>query len=211
KDFEERIDINSQLSNTKHAALRYLWAREKIRWNSDFIGLTADEKRKQKITQLGLTYNLLTDYTSFVAIDEIEKVNSDGVVTRIKQPLPLPQNVSNYAVGFEMEIDGVSVANKIPAKLNLSALVLEGQDPLKRTLTEEFNRAISMWDESWQNQWMNKKLVIDVAQTLTESKIYLDGFEISGSRRRAILQILNSLKEVLAKGDRIVIKFVRRP
>jgi len=47
---------------------------------------------------LGLKYNLLTAYTSFVAIDN-EVRNKDGKPTTVKQPLPLPQGVSDYAVG----------------------------------------------------------------------------------------------------------------
>ncbi|MBI5527518.1 MAG: hypothetical protein HY897_14380, partial [Deltaproteobacteria bacterium] len=46
----------------------------------------------------GLTYNLLTAYTSFVAIDS-EVRNKTGQQTTVKQPLPLPEGVSNYAVG----------------------------------------------------------------------------------------------------------------
>ena len=50
------------------------------------------------MTQLGLTYNLLTAYTSFVAIDtEVRLV--DGQAVTVKQPLPLPEGVSDYAVG----------------------------------------------------------------------------------------------------------------
>jgi Ca-activated chloride channel family protein len=52
----------------------------------------------KEITSLGLTYNLLTAYTSFVAIDDRVRTEGGETVT-IKQPLPLPQGVSDYAVG----------------------------------------------------------------------------------------------------------------
>jgi Ca-activated chloride channel family protein len=45
-----------------------------------------------------LTYNLLTAYTSFVAIDTQIRLKG-GQTIMVKQPLPLPQGVSNYAVG----------------------------------------------------------------------------------------------------------------
>jgi len=60
--------------------------------------LRADDKRVQEITALGLDYNLLTAYTSFVAIDSQVR-NKDGRPETVKQPLPLPQGVSDYAVG----------------------------------------------------------------------------------------------------------------
>jgi Ca-activated chloride channel family protein len=50
------------------------------------------------VTELGLAYNLLTAHTSFVAVDK-EVRNNTGRSTMVKQPLPLPQGVSDYAVG----------------------------------------------------------------------------------------------------------------
>jgi Ca-activated chloride channel family protein len=52
----------------------------------------------RQITELGLKYNLLTAYTSFVAIDS-EVRRKGGDVSTVKQPLPLPEGVSDYAVG----------------------------------------------------------------------------------------------------------------
>ena len=89
-----------------NASLKYLWAREKIRYLSDFNIRGRDEGRVEEITNLGLQYNLLTEYTSFVAVDH-EVVNSSGLTRPIGQPLPLPQGVSPLAVGFEMELPGV--------------------------------------------------------------------------------------------------------
>lgn len=53
---------------------------------------------KDEVTSLGLAYNLLTKYTSFIAV--YEKIrNPEGKATDVKQPLPLPKGVSNNAVG----------------------------------------------------------------------------------------------------------------
>jgi Ca-activated chloride channel family protein len=51
-----------------------------------------------EITALGLNYNLLTRYTSFVAVQEIVR-NADGAED-VDQPLPLPEGVSDLAVGI---------------------------------------------------------------------------------------------------------------
>ena len=53
---------------------------------------------KSEITALGLRYNLLTEYTSFVAVAK-KVVNPGGVAQNVEQPLPLPAGVSNSAVG----------------------------------------------------------------------------------------------------------------
>jgi Ca-activated chloride channel family protein len=98
-DVETRIDLASIKPEISNTALRYLWAREKIRMLDDYANLGYEEQAAEdQITALGLTYNLLTRHTSFVAIDT-EVRNSEGNGTTIRQPLPLPQGVSNYAVG----------------------------------------------------------------------------------------------------------------
>lgn len=96
--FNWSVDVESVKPTEKHSALKYLWARQKIRMIDDMAGGTLDEKTKEQVTALGLKYNLLTNYTSFIAIDSLVR-NTDGKVTTVKQPLPLPQGVSDYAVG----------------------------------------------------------------------------------------------------------------
>ena len=58
-----------------------------------------DEKRRGEIVELGLKYSLLTRYTSFVAVDELVRNANPDAARNIKQPLPLPQGVSELAVG----------------------------------------------------------------------------------------------------------------
>lgn len=87
-------------------ALRYLWARSRIATLGDFNLLRADDSRTKEITSLGLQYNLLTAYTSFVAIDS-EIRNKDGKSQTVKQALPLPEGVSDYAVGGEAQSRGL--------------------------------------------------------------------------------------------------------
>jgi Ca-activated chloride channel family protein len=80
-----------------HRALRYLWARTRIANLSDFGG-RGDETTRAAVTELGLTYNLLTQYTSFVAVEELIR-NAGGEGRDVDQPLPLPVGVSDLAVG----------------------------------------------------------------------------------------------------------------
>ena len=54
----------------------------------------------ERITHLGLDYHLLTAYTSFVAIDSESRTTTSGQT--VKQPLALPEGVSNLAVGGGM-------------------------------------------------------------------------------------------------------------
>jgi Ca-activated chloride channel family protein len=110
--YVNKIDIRKEKLLRSNSALQYLWARHRIALLSDYNNLRNDPARSKEVIQLGLTYNLLTAYTSFVAIDtEVRLVNGQAVT--IKQPLPLPEGVSDYAVGRGM------VAQKAAAPLAL--------------------------------------------------------------------------------------------
>lgn len=79
-------------------ALRYLWARTRIARISDYSLGRRNREDELEITNLGLTYNLLTRYTSFIAVHEAVR-NSEPQSEDVTQPLPLPLHVSNLAVG----------------------------------------------------------------------------------------------------------------
>ena len=96
--FHAVVDVQGAKPMAQNSALPYLWARHRIAVLSDFIRLNPRDERVRSVTNLGLTYNLLTDYTSFVAVDTlVRRVNGEAVT--VKQPLPLPQGVSDHAVG----------------------------------------------------------------------------------------------------------------
>jgi Ca-activated chloride channel family protein len=80
-----------------HGALPQLWARQRIQMLSDYDQFGQDEGRKTEVTRLGLAYHLLTAYTTFVAIDT--QVRNTGGMTTVTQPLPMPEGVSDAAVG----------------------------------------------------------------------------------------------------------------
>jgi len=95
--YHTSIPISPVDANPSHSALRHLWARTRIADLSDFGPATPDEERVAQITALGLTYGLLTRYTSFVAVQEI--VRNTAGADDVDQPLPLPAGVSDQAVG----------------------------------------------------------------------------------------------------------------
>jgi Ca-activated chloride channel homolog len=96
--FEKRIDLAeaAQKGGLDHPALPVLWARERVRHLTEMSGRNAETIRE--ITALGLGHSLLTPYTSFVAIDETPR-QIDQTAQTVKQPLPLPQGVTESAIG----------------------------------------------------------------------------------------------------------------
>jgi len=95
--FETSVSISDVKQEKTNSALRYLWARTRIAELSDYGSTQLDQDKISQITSLGLTYNLLTQYTSFIAVREV--VTNPNPAQDVSQPLPLPQGVSNAAVG----------------------------------------------------------------------------------------------------------------
>ena len=96
--YKSRIQFDSAVYKDGNGALNYLWARTRIARISDFKTRKGNSEKREEIVALGLKYNLLTPFTSFVAVDEIVKNPTLGSKD-VKQPLTLPQHVSNLAVG----------------------------------------------------------------------------------------------------------------
>jgi Ca-activated chloride channel family protein len=102
--FQTSIAVVRESADARQGALRHLWARTRIANLSDFGPSAADEERVAEITSLGLTYGLLTRYTSFIAVQEIVRRTVDGA-EEVDQPLPLPAGVSDRAVGVTSGVE----------------------------------------------------------------------------------------------------------
>jgi len=96
--YHRAIDVVSDRGRRSAPVLATLWARSRIATLGDDQKLVNDAAATQEITALGLKYSLLTDYTSFVAVDRVVR-NADGELTSVDQPQPLPAGVSELAVG----------------------------------------------------------------------------------------------------------------
>jgi Ca-activated chloride channel family protein len=97
-DYVASLDVAGMQPDDSNRALRYLWARSRIAELSDYGASNVSDDRAKEITSLGLKYNLLTRYTSFIAVREVV-TNTVEPGKDINQPLPLPIRVSDMAVG----------------------------------------------------------------------------------------------------------------
>ena len=128
-EYRQAFAVSDAKMDDTHAALRYLWARKRIELLGDYNKLSANDARVKEMTNLGLAYNLLTEYTSFVAVDEVVRRTTDNLRT-VKQPLPLPQGVSNAAIGVHKTPEPELSLLAVIAVL-LAALALRSQ-PARR-------------------------------------------------------------------------------
>ena len=118
--FRQSFDVSKTTPDAGNAALRYLWARHRIQRLDDYQRVGQDPERVKEITQLGLDYHLLTNYTSFVAIDRVVRNPKPDETQSVKQPLPMPQGVPDLAVGAPVP---TSPEPEIVALLGVAAAV----------------------------------------------------------------------------------------
>lgn len=71
-----------------------LYGRKKIDELYALAGDTIDEATVSQITELGLQFHMVTDYTSFVAVDRTRIVNPNGTSRVIEQPALVPAGVN---------------------------------------------------------------------------------------------------------------------
>ena len=96
-DFVREIPVELPETMALHDVLAPLWARARVDnlMNQDFAGAQAGGMRadlKDTITQLGIEYRLMTQFTSFVAVEEMV-VTDGGQPRRIDVPVETPQGM----------------------------------------------------------------------------------------------------------------------
>ena len=94
--FRNTLDVSRSVRDRGLVALKYLWARHRVADLADYERLARDASVVKEITELGLKYSLMTDHTSFVAVDSAVR-NTGGHADSVVQPLPLPKDVPQTA------------------------------------------------------------------------------------------------------------------
>ncbi|HXI26358.1 MAG TPA: VIT and VWA domain-containing protein [Pyrinomonadaceae bacterium] len=110
RDFVREIPVDFS-STEQHDVLATLWARNRVDdlMSQDFQGAqlgTMKDDVKQAVTQLGLDYRLMTQFTSFVAVEEMI-VTDGGQPRRVDVPVEVPEGVNREAIFGERQIAGV--------------------------------------------------------------------------------------------------------
>src|ERR1051326_8065775 len=80
--------------------------------SQDYIGLQRNNAHadvKEAITQLGLEYRLMTQFTSFVAVEEMP-VTDGGEPRRVIVPVAIPDGMNYQMVTVESSSVGVTIS-----------------------------------------------------------------------------------------------------
>jgi len=98
RDVVREVAVDLPDRDDKHDVLASLWARRKVEdlMREDYAGAQNGTQRADlaaEITKIGLDYSLMTQYTSFVAVEQMV-VNEGGQTRRIDVPVEMPERVS---------------------------------------------------------------------------------------------------------------------
>lgn len=89
----ERLSLRMDNEDAaEHPALGQVWARRKIADMMDQMALDGNSELQPAVVQTALAYNLVSAYTSFLAVDTSRITEGDSGTT-VNQPLPLPEGV----------------------------------------------------------------------------------------------------------------------
>jgi hypothetical protein len=101
------VRVNLPAAETAHEALGPTWARWKIADLSDALrnaaGTSDTNAIEKEITDVAMAHRLVSQYTSFVAVDE-SRIVSDGRPVRVMQPVELPEGVSYQGIFGEQPV-----------------------------------------------------------------------------------------------------------
>jgi Ca-activated chloride channel family protein len=100
--FTRDVRVELPAADPHHAVLATLWARKRVGdlMGQDYLGAQRGAMRsdlREAVTRLGLEYRLMTQFTSFVAVEEMI-VTEGGKPQRIEVPVEMPEGVSYEGV-----------------------------------------------------------------------------------------------------------------
>jgi Ca-activated chloride channel family protein len=96
--YQQKLRVQLPTNEPAHAAMATVWARQKVhQLMNQMVREGKTDKLIEDVTQLGLTFRLMTQWTSFVAVEE-KVVNVDGKPQTVVQPVEMPEGVSYEGV-----------------------------------------------------------------------------------------------------------------
>jgi Ca-activated chloride channel family protein len=102
RDFVRELPVELPEKESRHDVLASLWARTRIDdlMSQDYNGIQNGSVRddvREAIIQLGLNFRLMTQFTSFVAVEEMT-VTDGGMPRKVDVPVEMPEGVSHEGV-----------------------------------------------------------------------------------------------------------------
>jgi len=102
--YQKTFHVN--FADEGNLAIAQLWGRAKIKDLMNQMFACDTQTGVEDITDTALTYQLLSEYTAFVAVSEEIRVNPEGESISVQVPLEMPEGVNRTAVFGEFDQSG---------------------------------------------------------------------------------------------------------
>ncbi|MCD9185544.1 MAG: marine proteobacterial sortase target protein [Pyrinomonadaceae bacterium] len=111
REIVREIPVNLPENEPLHDVLATLWARTRIDDLTKQDYQNTKPEIKEQITSLGIEYRLMTQFTSFVAVEE-RVVTDGGQPRKIEVPVELPEGVSREGIFGDLDEDDYEKADR---------------------------------------------------------------------------------------------------
>lgn len=123
--WSERIRVALPFHEEENQVIASVWARQKIHQLQRYLLDAQDDETEQDligvITETALTYQLLSDYTSFVAVSKEVRTDDQGNSINVEIPVNMPEGMS-YQGTF-----GSSSGGLAPEAVGATVITVAGQ------------------------------------------------------------------------------------
>ncbi len=147
RPYEQTLDVNLPDKETENASLASLWARAKVDdlMDQDLMGIqrrSPKKEVKEQIIKVALAHRILTQFTSFVAVEEAV-VTVGGKPTKVTVPVEMPDGVSREGIfGADKEMTVARQGRHIRSKAKAGSW-FSGVLPSMRKMTMGSTRGVS--------------------------------------------------------------------
>ncbi|MCC6573764.1 MAG: hypothetical protein IT462_08230 [Planctomycetes bacterium] len=103
------VPVNLPEKEERNACLAPIWARARIaELSGELVSKPNDKEIIAQITNLAVEFRLMSQYTSFVAVDE-SRIVGDGKPLKIMQPVELPEGMSREHVESGARVQAMEI------------------------------------------------------------------------------------------------------
>ncbi len=210
--YQQKVRVRLPEVEDNNEAIATIWARQKVRhFMNKMIKRGQTPQLIKEIQKLGLKYSLMTQWTSFVAVEE-KAVNMNGKIQTIHQAVEMPEAVSYEGV-FGLQTKGIRHfrrSYRIAATRSLP-MTLGSSRKAKPSITTKIRFFLGSSRLNFRAKYLLRKAANMICQNMNRLKsIKITGYansnqELSLTRARTVADYLVNRCSALTR-DKLIIK-----
>jgi Ca-activated chloride channel family protein len=210
--YQQKLRVRLPQVEANNEAIATIWARQKVRnFMNKMVKRGQTPQLIKEIQKLGLKYRLMTQWTSFVAVEE-KTVNKNGKIKTIHQAVEMPEAVSYEGVfGLQTKGIGLRRSYRIAATTSLPMTLGSSSRKTKPSITTKIRFFLGSSRLNFRAKYLLRKAANMICRNMNRLKsIKITGYanynqELSLARANTVADYLVNRCSVLTH-DKIIIK-----